>query len=70
MVTVRDKTGAWFALSRPPFHSVGVLPFILGGVLAWQQNGTFRWDVWFWGVLGVVFIMLATYYAGEVLGPR
>ncbi len=65
MVTVRDTMGAWFALSRPPFHSVGVLPFILGGVLAWQQNGAFRWDVWFWGALGVVFIMLATYYAGE-----
>ncbi len=59
------KLGAWFALSRPPFHSVGVLPFILGGVLAWRQTGVFRWDVCAWGTLGVVLVMLTTYYAGE-----
>jgi 1,4-dihydroxy-2-naphthoate octaprenyltransferase len=44
---------------------VGVLPFLLGTVLAWQQAGTFRPDVFGWGTLGVVLIMLATYYAGE-----
>jgi 1,4-dihydroxy-2-naphthoate octaprenyltransferase len=59
------KLLAWFALSRPPFHIVGVLPFILGGALAWWQTGAFRWGVFAWGVLGVVFIMLSTYYAGE-----
>ncbi len=59
-VTVKDKISAWFALSRPPFHLVGVLPFILGSMLAWQQNGIFCWDIWFWGALGVIFIMLAT----------
>lgn len=61
---VAKNLRAWLALSRPPFHSVGVLPFILGGVLAWRQ-GTFRWDIAAWGVLGVVLVMLATYYAGE-----
>jgi len=60
-----DKLRAWLALSRPPFHSVGVLPFILGGVLAWWQGGAFRWDICAWGTLGVVLVMLATYYAGE-----
>ena len=59
------KLFAWFTLSRPPFHSVGVLPFVLGGVLAWQQASVFRWDILGWGTLGVVLIMLATYYAGE-----
>jgi 1,4-dihydroxy-2-naphthoate octaprenyltransferase len=59
------KLSAWLALSRPPFHSVGVLPFILGGVLAWRQGGSFRWDVCGWGMVGVVLVMLATYYAGE-----
>jgi 1,4-dihydroxy-2-naphthoate octaprenyltransferase len=59
------KLAAWLALSRLPFHSVGVLPFILGGVLAWRQEGAFRWDICWWGTLGVVLIMLATYYAGE-----
>lgn len=62
---IGEKLRAWLALSRPPFHSVGVLPFVLGGVLAWRQAGTFRWDICAWGVLGVVLVMLATYYAGE-----
>ena len=56
---------AWFALSRLPFHSVGVLPFILGAVLAWKFAGSLRWDVLAWGTSGVVLVMLATYYAGE-----
>jgi 1,4-dihydroxy-2-naphthoate octaprenyltransferase len=62
---ITQRLGAWLALSRLPFHSVGVLPFILGGVLAWRQGGAFRWDVLAWGTCGVVFVMLATYYAGE-----
>jgi len=61
----RQKLSAWVALSRPPFHSVGVLPFILGEVLAWRQGVAFRSDVCAWGTLGVVLVMLATYYAGE-----
>jgi 1,4-dihydroxy-2-naphthoate octaprenyltransferase len=59
------KLAAWVALSRPPFHSVGVLPFALGEVLAWRQQGTFRWDICAWGASGVILVMLATYYAGE-----
>ena len=65
MSTIGKKLSAWLALSRPPFHSVGVLPFILGGVLAWRLRGAFRWDICAWGTLGVVLVMLATYYAGE-----
>ena len=65
MTTARSKLSAWLALSRVPFHSVGVLPFVLGGVMAWWETGTLRWDVLAWGTLGVVLIMLATYYAGE-----
>lgn len=65
MSKVTQRLGAWLSLSRPPFHSVGILPFILGGVLAWRQQGVFRWDVLAWGTCGVVFVMLATYYAGE-----
>jgi 1,4-dihydroxy-2-naphthoate octaprenyltransferase len=62
---ISEKLSAWVALSRLPFHSVGVLPFILGGVLAWRLGGVFRWDVFAWGTLGVVLVMLATYYANE-----
>jgi len=56
---------AWIALSRPPFHSVGVFPYVLGGVVAWRTAGVFNWLNFFIGACGVVFIMLATYYAGE-----
>ena len=62
---MRDHLRAWLALSRLPFHSVGVLPFILGSVLAWRQGAAFRWDTCVWGTLGVVLVMLSTYYAGE-----
>ncbi|MGA7075430.1 MAG: prenyltransferase [Halobacteriota archaeon] len=65
MASLAKKIRAWVALSRPPFHIVGVLPFILGGVLAWWLSGGFRWDIFAWGTAGVVSVMLATYYAGE-----
>jgi len=55
----------WFRLSRPPFHSVGALPFILGTFLAYKFNGTFNWEVFALGLSGVVLIMLATYHSGE-----
>jgi 1,4-dihydroxy-2-naphthoate octaprenyltransferase len=55
----------WIQLSRPPFHLVGVLPFILGAVLAWHAYGTFNWPVFIWGTLAVILIMLSTYYGGE-----
>jgi 1,4-dihydroxy-2-naphthoate octaprenyltransferase len=59
------KLRAWLTLSRVPFLSVGVLPFILGNVLAWRHSGTIHWAIATWGTVGVVLIMLATYYAGE-----
>lgn len=65
MSNIGEKLSAWLALSRVPFHSVGVMPFILGGVLAWRLGGAFRWETGALGTLGVVFVMLATYYAGE-----
>ncbi len=56
---------AWIGLSRIPFHSVGVLPFVLGTVLAWYQTGNLDWMVFGLGALAVILIMLNTYYAGE-----
>jgi 1,4-dihydroxy-2-naphthoate octaprenyltransferase len=60
-----QKMSAWLLLSRPPFHTVGVMPFVLGSVLAWRLTDTLRWDILAWGTAGVVLVMLATYYAGE-----
>jgi 1,4-dihydroxy-2-naphthoate octaprenyltransferase len=62
---ISRKIRAWLGLSRLPFLSVGVLPFTLGCILTWHDSGTFSWGIGVWGVLGVVIIMLATYYAGE-----
>jgi 1,4-dihydroxy-2-naphthoate octaprenyltransferase len=61
----KKKLHAWLALSRPPFHSVGLLPFLLGTVLAWRLTRVCRFDILAWGTMGVVLVMLATYYAGE-----
>jgi 1,4-dihydroxy-2-naphthoate octaprenyltransferase len=65
MSTIARKLAAWLALSRPPFHMVGVLPFVLGAVLAWRLEGVFGWAICAWGTLGVVLVMLTAYYAGE-----
>ncbi|HNR95440.1 MAG TPA: prenyltransferase [Anaerolineae bacterium] len=59
------RLGAWIALARPAFHSVAVLPFVLGTVVAWRTAHAFRWPILAWGVAGVVLILLATYFAGE-----
>ena len=59
------RLGAWIALARPPFHSVGVLPFLLGTLVARSMGYGISWPVLFWGVIGVVLILLATYFAGE-----
>lgn len=62
---IKVKIQAWFGLSRPPFHTVGVLPFILGGFLAWKINGIFDTTIFVLGMLAVILIMLSTYHAGE-----
>ena len=54
-----------FIMSRPPFHIVGVLPFVLGTVYAYRSAGVFDLPVFILSVLAVICIMLATYYNGE-----
>lgn len=55
----------WLQLSRPLFHSVGVLPFILGLTLSWRLGNSINWPVFLLGLLALILILLATYYAGE-----
>lgn len=61
----KEKLKGWFGLSRPPFHTVGVLPFILGTFLAWKVDGVFSNTIFVLGVLAVILILLSTYHAGE-----
>lgn len=56
---------AWFLMSRPPFHIVGVMPFVLGMVIAYKIEGSFNVSIFLLGVFAVILIMLSTYYNGE-----
>ncbi len=60
----------WFRLSRPLFHSVGILPFILGLTLSWRLGNPINWPVFLLGLLAVILVMLSTYYAGEAYDIR
>jgi len=60
-----EKLRGWISLSRPPFHTVGILPFILGTVLAYKINSTISVEIFLLGVFGVILIMLSTYHSGE-----
>jgi len=60
-----SKTKAWILMARPAFHSVGLVPFFAGQMLALYEG--YAWNAWV-GLLGaaaVFLIMLATYYLGE-----
>jgi 1,4-dihydroxy-2-naphthoate polyprenyltransferase len=63
--TAWEKFKAWIRLARPPFQTVGVLPFTLGSIIAWYNEGHFEWELWGLGSLAVVLVMLSTYWAGE-----
>jgi 1,4-dihydroxy-2-naphthoate octaprenyltransferase len=60
-----NKLRAWVYLSRLPFHTVGILPFILGSLMAWHIMGRLNLIILGWGTLVVVLILFATYYSGE-----
>jgi len=62
---IQTKIAAWFGLSRPPFHTVGILPFFLGTFLAWRLRGVFSIPIFVFGLTGVLLVMLSTYHAGE-----
>jgi 1,4-dihydroxy-2-naphthoate octaprenyltransferase len=61
---------AWLKLSRLPFHTVGILPFLLGTVLARQAGAEVRLSVALLALAGVVLVMLSTYHSGEYYDRR
>ncbi len=63
--STKEILQGWFGLSRPPFHTVGVLPFILGTILAYKFTSVFNPTIFILGVTAVILIMLSTYHAGE-----
>ncbi|MDD5465764.1 MAG: prenyltransferase [Candidatus Omnitrophica bacterium] len=60
------KLKHWLLLSRVPFLSVTVLPYILGALLAGYIAGKFSWPVFLLGLSGALLVQLAAHYGGEV----
>lgn len=60
----------WMILSRPPFHIVGILPFVLGTMLAYRLARAFSLEVFILGIVGVILIMLSTYHSGEYFDQK
>jgi len=56
---------AWWKLSRVPFLSVGILPLILGFVLAWRRGYDGPVGLYVLSTAAVILIMWMTYYLGE-----
>jgi 1,4-dihydroxy-2-naphthoate octaprenyltransferase len=56
---------AWWRLSRVPFLSVGVLPLILGFVLAWRWGYKGPIGLYLLSSMAVILIMWMAYYLGE-----
>ncbi len=68
--SLKQTIRGWIILSRPPFHSVGILPFLLGTFLASRLAGAFNPEVFVLGILSVILIMLCTYHSGEYFDRR
>ncbi len=62
---IKERMWGWFVLSRPPFQTVGILPFVLGTLLAWKIEHAFDGTIFLLGISAVILIMLSTYYTGE-----
>jgi len=56
---------AWWRLSRVPFLSVGVLPLILGFILAWRWGYKGPLGLYMLSTTAVILIMWMTYYVGD-----
>lgn len=68
--SVKEMIQGWLGLSRPPFHMVGIIPFILGTFLAYEFAAKFSPAVFVLGISGVILIMLSTYHAGEFFDQK
>ena len=64
-ISPKKQITGWFKAARPPFHSVGVMPLIVGSVLAAKAVDAFSWPVFIWSAIAVVLVMLSTYLNGE-----
>ena len=53
-------------LSRIPFLSVAIAPYVLGALLASRFLGRFNWAVFLLGLFGCLLVQLIAHYSGEI----
>jgi len=67
---IQSRIAGWFDLSRPPFQTACLLPFLLGTFLGWRLNHVFSLPVFVLAVLASVLVILSTHHAGEYFDDR
>ena len=66
-LTLPSRRGllSWITLFRLGATARGVLPFLLGGVIAWSQGNPINWVVLVLSTVAVICIMLMTFLVNE-----
>jgi len=66
----KQKIKDWLLISRLPFFSVAILPFLLGTFMASRLSGVFNLPVFFLALVAVILIKLSTHYSGEIYDSK
>lgn len=64
-LSLRQQALSWGTLLRIGPTARGVLPFLLGAIIAWSQGYPVSWAVLLLSTLGVILIMLITFLVNE-----
>jgi len=64
-VSLKQQALAWSTLLRIGPTARGVLPFLLGAIIAWSQGYPINWAVLLLSTLGVILVMLVTFLINE-----
>jgi 1,4-dihydroxy-2-naphthoate octaprenyltransferase len=64
-ISFKHSLLSWLTLFRLGATARGILPFLLGGVIAWSQGYVINWPVLILSVVGVTFVMLMTFLINE-----
>jgi 1,4-dihydroxy-2-naphthoate polyprenyltransferase len=65
-VGIRGRIGPWIAIQQFPKHLAGILPFMLGSVLAYSVAGSLDWPVLGVALLALYLLTNGTYISNEV----
>ncbi len=64
-ISTRRYLLSWLTLFRLGATARGVLPFLLGAVIAWSQGNAINWVVLLLSAVAVIFVMLMTFLVNE-----